>query len=43
MQEHKDTVNKGERRNRLQILQVFPCTESLHRFTGSRGKNKTIR
>src|SRR2546426_7322837 len=37
----KKTVKKGKRRNRLQILQVFRCTECLHRFTGTPGKNKT--
>ncbi len=35
------TVKKGKRRNRLQILQVFQCTECLHRFTGVAGKNRT--
>jgi transposase-like protein len=37
----KNTVKKGKRRNRLQTLQVFRCSECLHRFTGSPGKNKT--
>src|ERR1700694_1771869 len=37
----KLTVKKGVRRNRLQTLQVFRCTECLHRFTGAPGKNKT--
>jgi hypothetical protein len=37
----KVTVKKGVRRNRLQTLQVFRCTECLHRFTGAAGKNKT--
>jgi ribosomal protein L37AE/L43A len=37
----KLTVKKGVRRNRLQTLQVFRCTECLHRFTGGAGKNKT--
>ena len=37
----KLTVKKGVRRNRLQVLQVFRCTECLHRFTGAAGKNKT--
>jgi transposase-like protein len=37
----KLTVKKGVRRNRLQTLQVFRCTECLHRFTGAAGKNKT--
>ncbi len=37
----KLTVKKGVRRNRLQVLQVFRCTECLHRFTGAAGKNKS--
>ena len=37
----KSTVKKGKRRNRLQMLQIFKCTECLHRFTGAPGKNKT--
>jgi PD-(D/E)XK nuclease superfamily len=37
----KNTVKKGKRRNRLQTLQVFRCSECLHRFTASPGKNKT--
>jgi ATP-dependent exoDNAse (exonuclease V) beta subunit len=37
----KRTTRKGKRRNRLQTLQVFQCTECLHRFTGEPGKNKT--
>jgi hypothetical protein len=37
----KSTARKGKRRNRLQTLQVYRCTESLHRFTGAAGKNKT--
>lgn len=37
----KLTVKKGVRRNRLQTLQVFRCTECLHRFTGAAGKSKT--
>jgi transposase-like protein len=37
----KYTVKKGKRRNRLQIHQVFKCTECLHRFTGAPAKNKT--
>jgi len=32
---------KGQAKNRLQILQVFRCAECLHRFTGEPGKNKT--
>ncbi len=35
------TVKNGVRRNRLQVLQVFRCTECLHRFTGAAGRNKT--
>ena len=37
----KSTAKKGKRRNRLQTLQVYRCTECLHRFTGEPGKNKT--
>jgi transposase-like protein len=37
----KHTTRKGKRRNRLQTLQVFQCTECLHRFSGGAGKNKT--
>lgn len=38
----KDTVKKGKRRNRMQTLQVYECSECLHRFTaGGAGKNKT--
>lgn len=37
----KNTVKKGKRRNRLQTLQVFKCTECLHRFTGAPAKNKS--
>jgi transposase-like protein len=37
----KNTAKKGKRRNRLQTLQVYRCTECLHRFTGEPGKNKT--
>jgi transposase-like protein len=35
------TVKKGKRRNRLQVLQIFKCTECLQRFTGAPVKNKT--
>ena len=36
------TIKKGKRRNRLQTLQVYECSECLHRFTaGDAGKNKT--
>jgi len=37
----KNTVKKGKRRNRLQTLQIYRCSECLHRFTGTPGKNKT--
>jgi transposase-like protein len=37
----KDTAKKGKRKNRLQTLQIYRCTECLHRFTGEPGKNKT--
>ncbi len=37
----KYTVKKGKRRNRLQLLQVYRCTECLHRFTANPGKNRT--
>jgi transposase-like protein len=37
----KNTVKKGKRRNRLQTLQVYRCTECLYRFTSSPGKNKS--
>src|SRR6266478_938556 len=37
----KIAAKKGKRRNRLQTLQVYRCTECLHRFTGAAGKNKT--
>jgi len=37
----KSTAKKGKRRNRLRTLQVYRCTECLHRFTGEPGKNKT--
>ncbi len=37
----KRTVKKGKRRNRLQTLQIYRCTECLHCFTGASGKNKT--
>jgi len=34
------TVKKGKRRNRLQIVQVFQCTDCTHRFSTNAGKNK---
>jgi len=34
------SVKKGKRRNRLQRLQVYRCTECLHRFTANAGKNR---
>jgi len=37
----KNTVKKGKRRNRLRTLQMYRCTECLHRFTGEAGKNRT--
>jgi ATP-dependent exoDNAse (exonuclease V) beta subunit len=37
----KSTAKKGKRRNRLQTLQVYRCTECLRRFTGEPSKNKT--
>ena len=39
----KLTVKKGVRRNRLQTLQVFRCTECLHRFTGAQERTRPIR
>jgi hypothetical protein len=35
------TTRRGKRRNRLRTLQLFPCPECLHRFTGEPGKNRT--
>src|SRR5260370_4850213 len=37
----KSTTRRGKRRNRLRTLQLFQCTECLHRFTGEPGKNRT--
>ena len=38
----KRTVRKGKRRNRLQTLQIYVCSECLHHFTaGAAGKNKS--
>jgi len=37
----KSAAKKGKRRNRLQTLQVYRCTECLHRFTGAAGNNTT--
>lgn len=38
----KRTVRKGKRRNRLQTLQIYECSECLHHFiAGTPGKNKT--
>lgn len=38
----KRTVRKGKRRNRLQTLQIYGCSECLHHFTaGAAGKNKS--
>jgi len=35
------TVKKGKRRNRLQILQLYQCTDCDHKFTSSAGRHKT--
>ena len=37
----KSTSRRGKRRNRLRTLQLFQCTECLHRFSGEAGKNRT--
>lgn len=38
----KRTVKKGKRRNRMQTLQIYECSECLHHFTaGAAGKNKS--
>ncbi len=38
----KRTVKKGKRRNRMQTLQIYACSECLHHFTaGAAGKNKS--
>jgi transposase-like protein len=37
----KGAAKKGKRLNRMQTLQVYRCSECLHRFTGEPGKNKT--
>ena len=37
----KSTTKRGKRRNRLRTLQLFQCTERLHRFTAEPGKNRT--
>jgi transposase-like protein len=37
-----NTIRKGKRRNRMRVLQVYQCSECLHRFTaGDAGKNKS--
>ena len=38
----KFTAKKGKRRNRLQLLQVYRCTECLHRFTTNAGNNVLV-
>jgi hypothetical protein len=35
------TTRRGKRRNRLRTLQLFQCTECLHRFSLEPGKNRT--
>ena len=37
----KSITRRGKRRNRLRTLQLFQCTECLHRFTGEPGKSRT--
>ena len=37
----KSTTRRGKRRNRLRTLQLFQCTECLHRFTCEPGKSRT--
>jgi transposase-like protein len=37
----RDTIKRGKRRNRLQLLQIFQCIVCEHRFTGAPGKHKT--
>jgi ribosomal protein L37AE/L43A len=37
----KNTVKKGKRQNQMRTLQIYSCSECLHRFTGDAGKNKT--
>lgn len=37
----KFTIKKGRRRNRFRAIQVFQCSECLHKFTAAAGKNKT--
>jgi transposase-like protein len=36
----KNTTKKGKRRNRIRTLQIYSCSECLHRFTEDAGKNK---
>src|SRR2546425_1212489 len=36
----KSTTKRGKRRNRLRTLQLFQCTECLHRFTEHPEKNR---
>jgi len=35
------TTKRGKRRNRLRTLQIYQCSECLHRFTEEAGKNRT--
>lgn len=35
------TTKRGKRRNQLRTLQIYQCSECLHRFTGEAGKNRT--
>src|SRR5216684_4374357 len=37
----KFSIKKGRRKNRFRALQVFQCSECLHKFTAAAGKNKT--
>ena len=38
----RNTVKKGKRRNRMQTLQIYECSECLYHFTaGTPGKNKS--
>src|SRR6266851_1264543 len=37
----KFSIKKGRRKNRFRALQVFQCSECLHKFTAAAGKNKS--
>src|SRR5712691_3970342 len=37
----KFSIKKGMRKNRFRALQVFQCSECVHKFTAAAGKNKT--